>query len=129
MPKTSSDTPSVRLRLQGPTMGTRWSVACDASPDVHRERLHTALQAAVDQVYAQMSPWKADSDLVRLNRAEPGTWEELPPEILTVLNRALVISRLSNGAFDPGVGDLVDAWGFGPVRDAPDAAAIRAARA
>ncbi len=41
---------------------------------------------------------------------------------------ALDIHRLSAGAFDPGVGALVDAWGFGAVRDAPDAVAIHTAR-
>ena len=40
---------------------------------------------------------------------------------------ALDIGRLSQGAFDPAVGMLVDAWGFGAARDEPDAAAIRAA--
>ena len=41
---------------------------------------------------------------------------------------AMDIHRLSAGAFDPCVGALVDAWGFGAVRDAPDAAAIHTAR-
>ena len=75
-----------------------------------------------------MSPWKPDSDLMRLNRATPGEWVSLPPEIMAVLARALEIARLSDGAFDPGVGALVNAWGFGAERDDPDAAAIRVAR-
>ncbi len=109
-------------------MGTRWSVTCDAAPDQDPQLLHAALQAAVEQVDAQMSPWKPGSDLMRLNRAGVDVWVDLPAETLQVLARALEISRLSAGAFDPAVGDLVDAWGFGAVRDAPDAAAIRAAR-
>lgn len=44
-----------------------------------------------------------------------------------MLAAALAVCRASGGAFDPAVGALVDAWGFGAVRDAPDAAAIRAA--
>lgn len=125
MPKTCSD--SRRLLLHGPTMGTRWSVACDAEPGVNTQALQQALVAALQQVDAQMSPWLPGSDLNRLNHTPPGTWLALPPEILEVLACALDISRLSQGAFDPAVGALVDAWGFGPARDAPDAAAIRAA--
>ena len=117
-----------RLQLHGPTMGTRWSVTCDATPHQNRNPLHAALQAAVDQVDAQMSPWKPASDLMRLNRAAVDAWVDLPEELLQVLDRALAISRLSAGAFDPAVGDLVDAWGFGAARDTPDAAAIRSAR-
>ena len=125
MPKTSSELR--RLNLHGPTMGTRWSVTCDAEPDVDAPALQQALAAAVLQVDVQMSPWLPDSDLNRLNCAPPAAWLTLPPEILEVLACALDIGRLSQGAFDPAVGALVDAWGFGAARDEPDAPAIRAA--
>src|SRR5574337_114633 len=131
MPKTCSDPLAAfaRWNLHGPTMGTRWSVSCDAPAGLDRPTLHAALQAAVDQVDAQMSPWKADSDLLRLNRAPLGSWIDLPAGMLQVLARALEVCRLSGGAFDPAVGALVDAWGFGAARGAPDAQAIQAARA
>ena len=127
MPKTPSES-LVRARLHGPTMGTRWSVLCDVDPQLDQNALRNALAAAVERVDQQMSPWKPDSDLMRLNRATPGEWVSLPPEIMAVLARALEIARLSDGAFDPGVGALVNAWGFGAERDDPDAAAIRVAR-
>ncbi len=109
-------------------MGTRWSasVDCDAAPSL--DALRQDLAAAVEQVDAQMSPWKPESDLVRLNRAPVDAWVDLPPEILEVLTCAMDIHRQSAGAFDPCVGALVDAWGFGAVRDAPDAAAINSVR-
>ena len=108
-------------------MGTRWSVCCDAGPGLDPAALRRGLAAAVEQVDRQMSPWKPDSDLARLNHAPPGRWVALPAPVMEVLARALEIARLSGGAFDPAVGALVDAWGFGAARDAPDAAAIRAA--
>ncbi len=129
MLKTSSDQEPRwrRIKLHGPTMGTRWSVRCDVDPDLDEPALHQALAAAVEQVDRQMSPWKPDSDLMRLNRAPPGQWVALPAEIMAVLGRALDIAHLSHGAFDPAIGALVDAWGFGAVRDSPDPAAIRTA--
>ncbi|OJU91012.1 MAG: thiamine biosynthesis protein ApbE [Burkholderiales bacterium 66-5] len=135
MPKTSSEPIAVarpdllRRTLNGPTMDTRWSVTLDAAPSLDTALLHAALTAAVREVDDQMSPWKPESDLSRLNRAEPGTWVMLPAAILTVLEHALHVGRASRGAFDPAVGSLVDAWGFGAARDAPDATAIRAAAA
>ena len=125
MPKTCSD--PRRLALHGPTMGTRWSVTCDAAPDTDVQALQTALAAAVQRVDVQMSPWLPGSDLNRLNHAPVGAWVTLPAEILEVLVCALDVCRLSAGAFDPAAGALVDAWGFGAVRDAPDAKAIRTA--
>ena len=118
----------MRARLHGPTMATRWSVLCDIDPALEQTVLHRALAAAVEQVDQQMSPWKPDSDLMRLHRAPVDAWGDLPAEILEVLDCALDVQRLSAGAFDPCMGALVDAWGFGAVRDAPDADAIRTAR-
>ena len=130
MPKTSSDPAASckRATLHGPTMGTRWSVSMDTGPSVPMPALQKDLAAAVALVDDQMSPWKPHSDLMRLNRAPVDAWVDLPPHLLEVLDCALDICRLSAGAFDPGAGALVDAWGFGAPRDAPDAAAIRAAR-
>src|SRR3569832_2487755 len=96
MPKTCSE-PAVlckRTTLHGPTMGTRWSasVAADASLDLAALRRDHA--AAVQQVDEQMSPWKPDSDLLRLNRAPVDAWVELPAEMLEVLACALDIHRL-----------------------------------
>jgi thiamine biosynthesis lipoprotein len=108
-------------------MGTRWSVCCDVEAQVDADTLRLALAAAVAQVDTQMSPWRPASDLTRLNAAALDEWVELPAETMQVLERALQVCRDSGGAFDPAVGALVDAWGFGAVRDVPDTAAIRAA--
>jgi FAD:protein FMN transferase len=130
MLKTSSEPVAAyrRTTLHGPSMGTRWSASIDADNTMVLAALHQDLAAAVEQVDEQMSPWKPSSDLMRLNRAPVDDWVDLPAEILEVLDCALDVRRLSAGAFDPCVGGLVDAWGFGAVRDAPDAQAIRAAR-
>lgn len=130
MPKMSSEPAALckRTILHGPTMGTRWSASVDADNTLDLAALHQDLAAAVEQVDEQMSPWKPDSDLMHLNRAPVDDWVELPAEILEVLGCALDVHRLSAGAFNPCVGALVNAWGFGAVRDAPDAQAIRAAR-
>ncbi len=130
MQKTSSD-PAVtpgRTTLNGPTMGTRWSVTLDAPPSLNLVALQADLAAAVQRVDEQMSPWKPDSDLVRFNHAPVNEWVPLSGEILEVLDTGLQVQRLSGGAFSPCVGALVDAWGFGAARQEPDPQAIRLAR-
>lgn len=117
-----------RITLHGPTMGTRWSATLDADDSLDVKALQQDLAAAVDQVDLQMSPWKPDSDLMRVNRAPVDAWVEVPAELLEVLACALEVHRQSAGAFDPCVGELVNAWGFGAACDAPDALAIRIAR-
>ncbi len=111
--------------LNGPTMGSRWSAVLFAPPAFDGARLRTALQAAVDEVDAQMSTWRPDSDLMRLNRAPVGEWVAVPSGLVTVLRLGLQISLASGGAFDLATGDAVAAWGFGP--QAASAEAIRTA--
>ncbi|GAA6201939.1 FAD:protein FMN transferase [Aquicoccus sp. SU-CL01552] len=114
-----------RHALNGPTMGTRWSALFFAAPGFDPAPLRTALQAAVDEVDAQMSTWKPDSDLMRLNAALVGTQATVPDRLREVLRLGLEIGRASGGAFDIGMGDAVTAWGFGPEAATPDG--IRAA--
>lgn len=82
--------------------------------------LAAALFAAVDQVDRQMSTWKPRSDLNRLNAAPVGAWVPMPRELMRVLAKSLEIGRITKGAFDIGVGDLVAAWGFGAPGLWPD---------
>jgi len=113
-----------RHTLNGPTMGSRWSAVFWAADDFDAAALGRSLQGAVDRVEQQMSTWRPDSDLERLNAAPIGAWVEIPRELSVVLAAALEIGRLSGGAFDIGVGDLVRAWGFGGGSRAPHAGLI-----
>ena len=112
MSKTSIE--PTRHALNGATMGTRWSALFFTDGHVDAASLQAALQAAVDEVDQQMSSWKPDSDLMRINRAPAGDWIEAPARLLEVLRLGLAIGRASGGAFDVAMGDAVTAWGFGP---------------
>ena len=114
-----------RHALNGATMGTRWSALFHAPQGLDVAPVKAALQSAVEQVDAQMSTWKPDSDLMRLNAAPTDIWIPVPEQLLTVLDMGLAIGRASTGAFNIGLGDAVTAWGFG-AGDA-DPARIRAA--
>lgn len=94
-------------------MGTRYSAVFFAAGGFDEEKLAAALFEAVDRVDRQMSTWKPDSNLNRLNDASIGLWVPVPAELMSVLEASARIGRQSRGAFDIGVGDLVSAWGFG----------------
>ena len=115
-----------RHALNGETMGTRYSAVFFAPADIDLGAIGAALLAAVDQVDRQMSTWKPDSDLSRLNAAPAHQWHTVPAELLAVLDAAVRVGVQSRGAFDIGVGELVNAWGFGPTGQQPDAQQIRA---
>ncbi|MCA3278570.1 MAG: FAD:protein FMN transferase, partial [Roseomonas sp.] len=108
-------------------MGTRYAAVFFAPEGMATEALAAALFGAVDRVDRQMSTWKPESDLNRLNDAPVGEWVTIPRELMTVLAEALKLGRATHGAFDIGVGALVSAWGFGPGPRQPDQSRIAAA--
>ena len=125
MSKMSTD--PTRHALHGPTMGTRWTALFHVETGFDPEPVQVALQTAVDEVDAQMSTWKPDSDLMRLNAAPVGVWQAVPARLLDVLVLGRDVRRATGGAFDMELGDAVAAWGFGA--DQADPTHIRAAMA
>ena len=77
---------------------------------------------AVRKVDAVLSTWREDSELARLNQAPPGSAVILSAQLYTLLRDAARWSCLTQGAFDPAIGPLVDAWdlrGAGRIPDQP----------
>ncbi len=110
-------------------MGSRYSAVFYAAPGADEADIGAHLFDAVDAVDRQMSSWKPDSDLNRLNDAPINEWLAVPELMFTVLEAALRVSLESHGAFDIGVGDLVHAWGFGPGQGRLDEEQINALKA
>lgn len=122
--------------LEGRSMGTTWSVRLVGPRVFDPAPVAQAVQRELDLVVAQMSPWEAESDISRFNRAAAGTWQTLPAPFFEVLQHGLAVARDSAGAYDPTAGAIVNAWGFGPHGqhgepgfEPPDAAQIAQARA
>lgn len=117
--------------LSGPTMGTTWSVKYTGTPDENIDSLKADIEAALEQVNAEMSTYRADSVLSRFNQAAAGTLVDLPADTQKVLKAAFSLSEMTGGAYDVTVGPLVNLWGFGPESDRfepPQADEIEAAR-
>ena len=108
-----------RYSFSGKTMGTRYSAVFFAASGLvaaAAAAINASLFAAVNQVDQQMSTWNPNSDLSRLNASLPQQWVTVPQALAFVLQAALNINRQSAGAFDIGVGALVNSWGFGPAK-------------
>jgi thiamine biosynthesis lipoprotein len=115
--KTYFEQPALqRYSLNGATMGTRYTAVFYAPGGVDEDAVGQSLFAAVDRVDRQMSTWNPASDLCRVNAAPEHTWIDLPDELLCVIDAGIQVGLASHGAFDIGVGRLVDAWGFGAAR-------------
>jgi thiamine biosynthesis lipoprotein len=101
-------------RFEGATMGTTYHVTLvDPPAGLAREAATSGVDAALARVNAQMSTWRADSEVSRFNRAAPGEWFAVSADTAAVVATALQVHERSGGAFDITVGPLVGLWGFG----------------
>jgi len=127
------DPSDIVIALRGETMGTIWHAQfaaprdCDAA--AIQRAIHRAIVSRLAGIVAAMSHWAPTSLLSRFNRAAAGTWTTLPADFARVMVRALAIAKTTGGAFDPAIGRLVDAWGFGsiPIDGLPSEPQIEAA--
>lgn len=113
--------------LTGETMGTMWSVK--TLPVEGAADAESAIQSILDTVDAQMSTWRADSEL-SLVRAGEGP-VPVSAETASVVQAALNLAQETGGAYDPTVQPLMEMWGFhgdAPMRW-PSDADISAAKA
>ena len=113
MPAPRAADPLRLQNLSGRTMGTLWSLRLDNPAFISLEHVRARIEAAFEQVVAQMSTWESDSDICRYNHAPGGSTHRLAPEFVRVLECALTWARASQGAIDPTVGPLIGLWGFG----------------
>lgn len=102
--------------IHGSTMGTRYNITfvTMASNTVDSQSLQSGVDQLLQQINQSMSTYIPDSEINRFNNHPINEWMPVSADMYKVINRAQVISRLSNGAFDITVGPLVDLWGFGP---------------
>ncbi|MEW8978260.1 MAG: FAD:protein FMN transferase [Symbiobacterium sp.] len=109
-------------------MDTPVRVVVYASRGRAEEAADRALEL-VARLNALWSPGRTDSDVARVNAAAGAAPVSVAPETLELASLALQVARESGGAFDPTIGPLAAAWGFGEGGRVPDDAARTAARA
>jgi len=106
---TSNTSTIIRNQNVGAALGTSYSIIylADEELDFHKE---------IDSVFAainiSMSTYIPDSDISKINRGDSTmVVDEMFQEVFQLSKE---IYEKTDGYFDPTVGTLVNAWGFGP---------------
>lgn len=118
-----------RIERRLAAMGTWLELAVEADGRAAALAASEAAVGALEACEARLSTWRDDSELARLNRAPPGASVELSPALAADLERAAHFWRATGGAFDPGLGALVAAWGLRTGGRVPAPGELAAARA
>ena len=85
--------------------------------------------ATLESTERELSTWRPESLLSRLNRQPVAESWEAPDSLCLLLGELTSWTQLSSGAFDPAVGSLVAAWGLRDTGAIPARAALERARA
>jgi thiamine biosynthesis lipoprotein ApbE/Na+-translocating ferredoxin:NAD+ oxidoreductase RnfG subunit len=118
------------LRVERRIMGTICAVELRTGGDGHPggDVLLAAARAALDEVERWdnvLSDWRDDTPLARLNAAPEGMPFPSGSDLLAWLDHAGWMAQVTDGAFDPAVGALVDVWGLrGKTPARPTTAAL-----
>ncbi|WP_422133381.1 FAD:protein FMN transferase [Endozoicomonas sp. ALD040] len=101
--------------IKGETMGTTYSITYVSTPFSHSTgSVKKQVDRLLEEINDSMSTYREDSELMQFNRAEIGKPFKASDELVDLVERSLVVSRMSDGAYDVTVGPLVNLWGFGP---------------
>lgn len=118
------------FELSGSALGTTFSILLvDPGEEFSSEQLQDGIQETLEHVDRLASTWREDSELSRFNANGDSGWIDTSAEFCDAIERAIEVSRLTDGAFDITIGPLVNLWGFGPtgdVRQPPAEDTIRA---
>jgi FAD:protein FMN transferase len=98
--------PVSQQKLTGPVFGTYFNVVYDGVISYDRE-----IDSLFDVINQSMSTYIETSDISKINRNEASI---IDTHFKRVFETSKQIYESTDGAFDPTIGVLVNAWSFGP---------------
>jgi thiamine biosynthesis lipoprotein len=128
--------PTARSSDQGRQVLERSRLLMGTMCTVHVEAFDTtSAAAAVERTFADiarldslLSPWRAESDLSRLNGLPGQNRRPVLPELYDLLELSLGLAEETDGAFDPSLDPLIRAWDLRGGGRVPDRAVLSTAR-
>jgi thiamine biosynthesis lipoprotein len=99
-------------RVQRAAMGSLFEIYLAGR---ERETLIGAAEEALDEIERlerQLSHYREDSDISRLNQHAPHQWVRLEPRLYHLLKRCAALNLETEGAFDITTDPLTRLWGF-----------------
>ena len=102
-------------RLEGKAFGTAFHITMNPGiSNVGEKQIDSLIQT----VNKSLSTYIPDSDISRINRGDTNVIVD--PYFVEIFHKSGRIHSESDGAFDPTIGIMVNAWGFGPGEPIPD---------
>jgi len=101
----------VFANFAGFAQGSTYSIVYDNKKNIDPGELRKRVEKILYDFDMSLSLYKDSSIISKINRNE----DAVPDSFFTeVFRKSVIISEMTEGAFDITVGPLVNAWGFGP---------------
>ena len=97
------------ITLRGRTMGTSYNIKYE---DAQERNFQSGVDSLLEVFNQSVNHYLPESEISQFNRQDTLSFRS--PYFYPVLKRSDEIYQSTNGAFDPTVAPLVNAWGFGP---------------
>ena len=98
-----------QITVKGETMGTYYDIRY---LDNNQRNFKKSIDSLLQVFNQSVNHYLPDSEISRFNKQDSLNFNL--PYFPKMLKQSKQISKITNGAFDPTVGPLVNAWGFGP---------------
>ncbi|MGM5469621.1 FAD:protein FMN transferase [Flavobacteriaceae bacterium LMO-SS05] len=95
-------------KISGPVFGTSYGITYFSESNIDYREKFDSLFSAINK---SLSTYKEDSYISKINRNEQ---TKVDDHFITVFNMSKQIFKATQGAFDPTIGAVVNAWNFGP---------------
>jgi thiamine biosynthesis lipoprotein len=110
-------------------MGTLFRIVLYEDDGARALNAATAAFERIEELESRFSDYREDSELTLLCRESSASPRAVSPELFSVLEQSLRMSRLSGGAFDVTIGPVVQLWRkAGKEKKLPGPAALLKAR-
>ena len=100
-------------QLKGYALGTTYSISYSSSK-LNKNLLSHKVDSIINVINVSMSTYDKYSDISKINKGD--SLLEVDTHFIKVYNKATEVWKKTKGYFDPTVGALVNAYGFGPNR-------------
>lgn len=101
------------IHVEGYTMGTTYHITYF---DDQTRNFKTSVDSLLQKVNHSINTYDPASEVSRFNTSKRGIAFELS-HLRIIIKKSQEVYKASNGAFDPTVMPLVNAWGFGPGKN------------
>ena len=119
-----------KVHMSHLAMATEFEITLYGENELHLSTVAEEVMREIDRLEAQLSFYRADSDVRQINAYAATQPVPLDPRVYRLLERAQELNRVTQGTFDITIAPLMRCWGFvGASGQMPTPEAVEAALA